>query len=477
MGSPLFVLGFLQVVALLIYFWVGRVFISQPVTNHPGIFYDPTARFVLCYGPAVTMVISVVLAFVLTNSPWLFLGFSLAGWVVCSPRPGSKTRSIPQQNLYDVIELPQDAGRGLIEEQCIRLGERYRLEKNSGDLRAALLFAQVEKAYETLVDPAKRAAYDAALRSKATAPGRAAFIGTVSASANSAAAVTGVASGDISLHSKINSWVALLLLLAVAKVLSDVLSRIAASWLQANNFGGMTVATVGAIAGVVAAFVIAIMMGWLLAWFMPIWPPLAGVLMTRGAKEITSGSRIVVTVALLVLVPVALVAGEFAVKNLQRKEAARIAEDARSFAEKTRRAAEVDARIAEDQAREQQARIAEMDARMAAGQAPAQQARNSEEGARIQETQARIAEAQARIVEAQARAAEDRAAASARAEAQKQARIESIRQYCGGASSARAHNYPPGSLAATVGAAYGAQMNMKLCSGYDTYYQTPSRQR
>lgn len=71
--------------------------------------------------------------------------------------------STPQQNHYEVLGLPWDAGRDLIEQQCIRLGERYRPDKNSGDLRAALMFAQIEKAYETLVNPVRRAAYDAEL--------------------------------------------------------------------------------------------------------------------------------------------------------------------------------------------------------------------------------------------------------------------------------------------------------------------------
>jgi hypothetical protein len=71
--------------------------------------------------------------------------------------------SIAQQNLYEIIGLPRDAGRDLIEEQCVRLGEQYHPDKNVGDIHAALMFAQIEKAYETLVDPTRRAAYDAEL--------------------------------------------------------------------------------------------------------------------------------------------------------------------------------------------------------------------------------------------------------------------------------------------------------------------------
>lgn len=71
--------------------------------------------------------------------------------------------STAQQNLYEVIGLSKDASQDLIDEQCIHLGERYRPDKKSGDLRRALIFAQIEKAYETLGGPIKRAAYDAEL--------------------------------------------------------------------------------------------------------------------------------------------------------------------------------------------------------------------------------------------------------------------------------------------------------------------------
>jgi uncharacterized membrane protein YjgN (DUF898 family) len=78
--------------------------------------------------------------------------------------------STVQQNLYEVIGLPQRASCDLIKELCLHLAERYRPENNVGDFQAAHMFAQIEKAYETLLDPAKRAAYDnelnRAIRSK-----------------------------------------------------------------------------------------------------------------------------------------------------------------------------------------------------------------------------------------------------------------------------------------------------------------------
>jgi len=270
--------------------------------------------------------------------------------------------STNQQNLYEVLGLPRNASRDLIEEQCIRLGEQYRPDKNSGDLRAALMFAQIERAYQTLIDPAKRAAYDAELRSEATAQGRAAFVGTVSASANSASALTGAAGGgDITLHSKINSWIAMLFLLAVFKVLSDVLSKLAASWLQTINVGALNVATVGAIAGVAMAFVGTFMVGRFLSGLIPLWLPLSGILRTRGAAEITQGKRTLATLAMLILVPVVLVGG-FIVMDLQRNGTARIVSEATARIAAEKRDAEVKESnrkfVAEDSQREEATRIA-----------------------------------------------------------------------------------------------------------------------
>lgn len=105
--------------------------------------------------------------------------------------------STDQQNLYEVIGLPRDASQALIEQQCIRLGERCRPEKNLGDIRAAIMFAQIEKAYETLGDPVRRAAYDAELRNEAIAQGHTAVIGTVSAVANSASVLGNLGGGRI----------------------------------------------------------------------------------------------------------------------------------------------------------------------------------------------------------------------------------------------------------------------------------------
>jgi uncharacterized membrane protein YjgN (DUF898 family) len=78
-----------------------------------------------------------------------------------------------QQNLYEVIGLPQHASPDLIKELCLHLAERYRPENNVGDFQAAHMFAQIEKAYETLLDPVKRAAYNNELNQAARAKERA----------------------------------------------------------------------------------------------------------------------------------------------------------------------------------------------------------------------------------------------------------------------------------------------------------------
>jgi hypothetical protein len=87
MEASLLILGGIQLVALLLYRWVGKVFVSQPAYNHPGIFHDATARLLLCYGPLVVMAVLVILAFFVTNSPWLFLGLTIAGFIACSVKP------------------------------------------------------------------------------------------------------------------------------------------------------------------------------------------------------------------------------------------------------------------------------------------------------------------------------------------------------------------------------------------------------
>jgi len=84
------------------------------------------------------------------------------------PRPNATRAN--EQNFYELIGLSQDAPQALIEERCIKLGEQCRPEKNLGEIRAAIMFAQIDKAYETLGDPVRRAAYDSELLWQSSKP-------------------------------------------------------------------------------------------------------------------------------------------------------------------------------------------------------------------------------------------------------------------------------------------------------------------
>jgi hypothetical protein len=89
METSLLVLGTLQVLALLLYRWVVKVYVSRPIFSHFGIFLNPVLRTLFCYGPLLAMFVLVVLAFFFTQLPWLFLGLSVAGFVACSAPPRS----------------------------------------------------------------------------------------------------------------------------------------------------------------------------------------------------------------------------------------------------------------------------------------------------------------------------------------------------------------------------------------------------
>lgn len=76
-----------QVIALLWYRWIGRVFFFRPQWQHPAIFWNPIVRVILAFGPFVAMVVLVVCAFLFTRSPWLFVALSVGGWIAFSSRP------------------------------------------------------------------------------------------------------------------------------------------------------------------------------------------------------------------------------------------------------------------------------------------------------------------------------------------------------------------------------------------------------
>lgn len=87
MEFSIIILGVLQALNLLVYRWVNVVFTSQPRFNHPHIFHKPIARLLLSYGPLVAMIFLAILAFVFTESPWLFLGLTVAGFIAFAEKP------------------------------------------------------------------------------------------------------------------------------------------------------------------------------------------------------------------------------------------------------------------------------------------------------------------------------------------------------------------------------------------------------
>lgn len=67
-----------------------------------------------------------------------------------------------ERTLYEVLGVGRTASKSDIEAACLRLGEESRPDKNESP-EARARFAEIDKAYEILVDDAKRAEYDSAI--------------------------------------------------------------------------------------------------------------------------------------------------------------------------------------------------------------------------------------------------------------------------------------------------------------------------
>lgn len=73
------------------------------------------------------------------------------------------------RSLYEIIGVTQTANTQEIERACLILGEQFHPDRQldgAEKVIARLRFSEIEKAYEVLTDPIKRASYDETIRSK-----------------------------------------------------------------------------------------------------------------------------------------------------------------------------------------------------------------------------------------------------------------------------------------------------------------------
>jgi hypothetical protein len=73
-------------VSAALYWWVGKVFVSQPKFNHPRLFWKPAVAKALVTAPLLGFGAVVIGGFVFTTSGWLFLGSVVAAFVLLGVR-------------------------------------------------------------------------------------------------------------------------------------------------------------------------------------------------------------------------------------------------------------------------------------------------------------------------------------------------------------------------------------------------------
>lgn len=84
---PNFALVTVLIFSTALYWWVGKVYVSQPRFNHPQLFYNSILATVLVYLPYFGFLAIVVSGFILTEYGWWYLGATVAAFIAFAVKP------------------------------------------------------------------------------------------------------------------------------------------------------------------------------------------------------------------------------------------------------------------------------------------------------------------------------------------------------------------------------------------------------
>ena len=80
------VLWIVFAVSAALYWWVARVYVSQPKFNHPRLFWNPAVATTFLAAPLLGLLAVAVGGFVFTSNGWWFLGAAAAALVLLSAK-------------------------------------------------------------------------------------------------------------------------------------------------------------------------------------------------------------------------------------------------------------------------------------------------------------------------------------------------------------------------------------------------------